>query len=352
MSDAHILLVDDEKGITDYLAAILERAGFSVTVARDGKLALHKVAALQPDLIVLDVLMPVMDGRQVCRQLRAAGDWTPVIMLTCVNETVDKVLSLEEGADDYLCKPFDPQELIARIRAVLRRKSNSTPGKPLSMSLKLRSGDLVLDRKSRRVEKGGQVIELTHKALSLLEYLMVHPDQVFSREQLLDAVWGWAKAVATRAVDVRIAELRQEVVEAAQDHPGYLERSLKLTLLHSPWRLSKVRGDRGLLWLACFNLVDNALKFTPPECQIEVRAFEVNPWLVMEVTDNGPGIQPEDLPYVFEELYRGKNARGCPGSGLGLPLVRTIVIRHEGRIDIRSRQGQGTVFAMHLPAVV
>ncbi|MFH1906408.1 MAG: HAMP domain-containing sensor histidine kinase [Chloroflexota bacterium] len=148
---------------------------------------------------------------------------------------------------------------------------------------------------------------------------------------------------------VDIGELLQEVVEAVQDHPGLPERCLHLTLLQSPWKLPPVPGDRGLLWLACFNLVDNALKFTPPSSEIEVRAFEVSPWLVVEVTDNGPGIPPEDLPYIFEEFYRGKNVRGCPGSGLGLALVRAIMARHGGDIAVRSRSGQGTVFTLRLP---
>lgn len=151
---------------------------------------------------------------------------------------------------------------------------------------------------------------------------------------------------------VDIGELLQEVVEALQDHPGFPERHLHLTLLQTPWKLPPVPGDRGLLWLACFNLVDNALKFTPPSSEIEVRAFETSPWLVVEVADNGPGIAPEDLPHVFEELYRGKNARGCPGSGLGLALVKAIVARHEGDISVRSRPGQGTVFTMRLPVTL
>ncbi len=209
MEGAHILLVDDERAITDYLGPMLERAGFRVTVARDGNAALRLVGELCPALVILDVIMPGIDGREVCRRMRKSGDWTPVIMLTQVSSTADKVLSLEEGADDYLCKPFDPQELIARIRAVLRRRQAFPEHKPLSMASRLRSGDLVLDRRARRVEIKEQAIDLTPRALSLLEYLMLHPDQVFTREQLMEAVWGWVQAVATRAVDMRVAELRR-----------------------------------------------------------------------------------------------------------------------------------------------
>jgi two-component system OmpR family sensor kinase len=150
---------------------------------------------------------------------------------------------------------------------------------------------------------------------------------------------------------VDINELLKEIVEAVTDHPGFLERHLQLTLLQQPWKLPSVPGDRGLLWLACYNLVDNALKFTPPAAEIEVRAFEARPWLIVEVTDNGPGIPPEELPHLFEELYRGKNSHGCPGSGLGLAMVQAIVARHKGDISVRSRFGQGTLFTMRLPVI-
>jgi two-component system OmpR family sensor kinase len=150
---------------------------------------------------------------------------------------------------------------------------------------------------------------------------------------------------------VDINELLKEICEAVKDHPGYAERNLHLTLLQSPWKLPSVLGDRGLLWLACFNLVDNALKFTPPSADIEVRAIEVHPWIIVEVIDNGPGIPPEELPHIFEELYRGKNSRGFAGSGLGLALVRAIVARHKGDISVRSSLGHGTVFTLRLPFI-
>ncbi len=148
---------------------------------------------------------------------------------------------------------------------------------------------------------------------------------------------------------VQVGELLAEVVEAAQDHPDYPERQVRLTLLQRPWALPPVAGDRGLLWLACYNLLDNALKFTSPGAEVEVRAFETDAWLSVEVADTGPGIPEADLPHIFEELYRGTNARGYPGSGLGLALVRAVVALHGGTIAARSRPGQGTVFTMHLP---
>ena len=209
-----ILVVDDEPAITSNLAPFLERAGYTVTVAGDGEAALRRVADFAPDLIVLDVLMPRMDGREVCRRLRAAGNWTPIIMLTQVGEAPERAMTLEEGADDYLNKPFDPHELVARIRAVLRRFHPGTP--PLTAAQRLACGSFVLDRPTRRVDLAKRELPLTPKAVALLDYLMTHPGELLSRERLLDVVWGWDYPVGTRAVDMRIAELRK----CLQDDPA------------------------------------------------------------------------------------------------------------------------------------
>jgi DNA-binding response OmpR family regulator len=215
-----VLLVDDEPAITVNLAAFLERSGFATTVASDGEEALRQVEAVAPDLIVLDVLMPKMDGRQVLRRLRQAGDWTPVILLTQVGESTERAMALEEGADDYLNKPFDPHELVARMRAVLRR---ARPGRPsLSSAQRLVSGDVSLDRRARRAYLGSDELRLTPKAMVLLEYLMTHPDELLTRDRLLDAVWGWDYPVGTRTVDTRIAELRRVLKDDPTD-PRYIE---------------------------------------------------------------------------------------------------------------------------------
>nr|WP_202948548.1 response regulator transcription factor [Nitrolancea hollandica] len=215
-----ILLADDEEAITAELAALLERSSFTVEVAHDGDDALRKATALRPDLIVLDVLMPGINGREVCRRLRDAGNWTPIIMLTKVGSPGERAMSLEEGADDYLNKPFDPFELVARIRAVLRRAQPGT--QPLASARRLVSGPLTLDRPSRRATLAGQELVLTSKALALLEYLMLHRDEVLRRERLLDEIWGWDYPVATRAVDVRIAELRKALGDDIE-RPRFIE---------------------------------------------------------------------------------------------------------------------------------
>ncbi len=215
-----ILLVDDEHDITTNLAAFLGRSGFITLTAGNGEEALGKIEREAPDLIVLDVMMPRLDGRETLRRLRGGGNWIPVILLTQVGEAFERAMALEEGADDYLNKPFDPHELIARIRAVLRRARPGQP--PLSTAETLNSGPLKFDRRSRRVYLQAKEITLTPKAVLLLEYLMTHPDELVSRDRLLDVVWGWDYPVGTRAVDTRIAELRRALDDDASA-PRYVE---------------------------------------------------------------------------------------------------------------------------------
>ena len=209
-----ILLADDDPTIADSLAPFLERAGFHVFVVSDGISALDKAQKHHPDLIILDVLMPRMDGRETLRRLRKSNIWTPTILLTQVGEASERALALEEGADDYLNKPFDPHELLARVRAVLRRVR---PGeKSLSAAWLLTAEDLIMDRRARRVSLAGKTLELTPKALAVLEHLMTHPDEAITRERLLEVVWGWEYPAGTRTVDTRVAELRK----ALDDDPA------------------------------------------------------------------------------------------------------------------------------------
>jgi len=203
-----ILLVDDEAAITENLAPLLRRAGFTVAVADDGEDALARLASVQPDLVVLDVLLPGLDGRAVLRKVRQERRQVPIILLTQVGGSGERTMALEEGADDYLNKPFDPYELVARIRAVLRRGA-TRPGTALRDAQRLRSGNLVLDRASQRVFQADREVPLTPRATLLLAYLMSHPDQVLTRERLIEAVWGWSFQTGTRSVDTRIAELRR-----------------------------------------------------------------------------------------------------------------------------------------------
>jgi len=231
-----LLLADDEAAITDNLAPFLERSGFLVRVAADGAAALAQVQESSPDLIILDVLMPRLDGRAVLRQLRQQGDWTPVILLTQVGEAFERAMALEEGADDYLNKPFDPLELVARVQAVLRRTQRGNL--PLSSFRYLVSNGLSLDRQMRQVKLNGELLNLTTRAVGVIEFLMLHPHEVVSRERLLDEVWGWSDALETRAVDIRIAEIRK-VLEKDTGQPKFIE-----TVIGTGYRfLADVQGQ-------------------------------------------------------------------------------------------------------------
>lgn len=215
-----ILLVDDEASITSTLSAFLALTGFAVTTARSGHELREKLAVDRFDLIVLDVLMPGETGRDVLRRLRAENNWIPVILLTQLTGTAERIMALEEGADDYLNKPFDPHELVVRIRAVLRRTQGLV--RPLQAARRLRSGDLVIDRSAHRLWLNEREVTVTPKAFAILEHLMLHPDEIITREQLLNAVWGWEIAVGLRVVDTRIAELRK-VLGDQLSQPRYVE---------------------------------------------------------------------------------------------------------------------------------
>ncbi|MBW1638190.1 response regulator transcription factor [Microbacterium resistens] len=215
-----ILLVDDDAAITGALGPFLARSGFEVEVAADGAEGLAAVERRAPDLVVCDVLMPRVDGREFVRRVRGRSLWLPIILLTQIGEASERSAALDEGADDYLNKPFDPRELVSRIRAVLRR---SAPGEvPLSAASRLRAHDLVLDRSARRVWRDETELVLTPKAMTLLEHLMRHADEVHTRERLLSALWGFDFASSSRAVDHRIAELRRVLGDDAAA-PRFIE---------------------------------------------------------------------------------------------------------------------------------
>lgn len=217
---AKILVIDDEPDLLAELAPLLERTGFTVSTAEDGQSGFQKIGTLKPDLVVLDVMMPRMDGREVLRQLRQSGNWTPVILLTRVGSPTERAMSLQEGADDYLNKPFEPLELIARIQAILRRVERGSQS--LSTFRVLACGEILLDRQTRQVKLAGNDLALSTRAFGVLEYFFLHSMEVITREQLLDQVWGWSEPVGTRTVDTRINELRHALNDDAAQ-PRYIE---------------------------------------------------------------------------------------------------------------------------------
>lgn len=203
-----ILVVDDEKSIADIVKFNLEKEGYEVYLAYDGEEAVKRVYEVLPDLILLDIMMPKKDGFQVLSEIRKDFS-TPVLMLTAKEEEVDKVLGLELGADDYITKPFSMRELMARVKANLRRieySNNESNNENL-----LIQGDLIIDLNKYEVQKRGQVIDLTLREFELLEFLASSPEQVFTREQLLEEVWGYEYYGDIRTVDVTVRRLREKV---------------------------------------------------------------------------------------------------------------------------------------------
>ncbi len=206
-----VLVVEDEAAIADLVRGYLAREGLRAHVVDDGHDALDAVARLRPAVVVLDVGLPGLDGTQVCRRMRDAGDWTPVLFVTARDDEVDRVLGLELGADDYVTKPFSPRELVARVRAVLRRTGGST-----GTGGRLGAGGVALDLDTRRVTADGVPVDLTTTEFELLAHLMRRPGRVYPREELLAEVWGYPAGTPTRTVDVHVAQLRGKLGAAVR----------------------------------------------------------------------------------------------------------------------------------------
>ncbi len=217
MAEQRVLVVEDEPMVAEVVDRYLRRDGYAVRVVGDGTTALAELERFQPDLVVLDIMLPGVDGLEVCRQVRATSK-TAVIMLTARGEEVDKLVGLELGADDYVTKPFSPRELSARVKAVLRRAGERQD----SERKQLRFGDLRIDGLTRAVENRGEPVELTAREFDLLFYLAGHPRQVFSRGQLMDAVWDYEFAGDSSTVTVHMRRLRAKI-EADPSRPRYLK---------------------------------------------------------------------------------------------------------------------------------
>ena len=202
-----VLIAEDDKNIAELLQMYLEKEGYAVTVAYDGGQALTKFRAIQPDLVLLDVMMPVMDGWGVCRAIRAESQ-TPIIMLTAKGETDDKVSGLKAGADDYITKPFEMREVLARMEAVLRRTGTATTEKA---ARRLVYDKLIVDMDSFELTVDGKKVDAPPKEMELLYHLAASPNRVFTRNQLLDEVWGFDYFGDSRTVDVHVKRLREKL---------------------------------------------------------------------------------------------------------------------------------------------
>jgi DNA-binding response OmpR family regulator len=206
-----VLVVEDEASIASFVSLYLKNAGYRVKAVANGGDALAQVEAEQPALIVLDLMLPDMDGIEVCRRIRQRRD-VPILMLTARDEDIDKIIGLEVGADDYMTKPFNPRELVARVKSILRR---STPDRRVSETAEIRHGDLHVDAGRREVHVGDEEIQLAPKEFDLLWELLDHRGVVLTRDQLLERVWGYTFAGDTRTVDVHVRQVRRKLGDAS-----------------------------------------------------------------------------------------------------------------------------------------
>lgn len=214
-----ILIVEDEVSISDLIKFNLTKEGYTIETAYDGREGLEKAKGCGADLILLDVMLPYMDGFEICRKVRESST-VPILMLTAKEEEVDKVLGLELGADDYITKPFGMRELLARIKANLRRSSEMRVSADIPSDLK-NYGDLSIDFNRYEVKKGGEIVDLTLREFELLKFLSEREGKVFSREQLLEEVWGYEYYGDIRTVDVTVRRLREKIEDDASD-PKYI----------------------------------------------------------------------------------------------------------------------------------
>jgi len=213
MAEGTILLVEDERSIASLVSLYLSNEGFTVEHIADGAEAIAAVERLHPSLVILDLMLPGMDGVEICRRLRQRTDALPIVMLTARDAEVDRVVGLELGADDYITKPFSPRELVARVKAILRRSARA-PSRAGDAGDPLRVADVEIDEARHRVTAGVAEITLTAKEFDLLAFLARNRGIVFSREKLLDRVWGYERPVDTRTVDSHVKSLRHKLGEA------------------------------------------------------------------------------------------------------------------------------------------
>ncbi len=226
MSGELVLVVDDEPNIVQLTRMYLEREGFRVETVMDGRAALHAISQLMPHMVVLDIMLPELDGMEICRRLRSEQNQVPILMLTARDEDIDKILGLEMGADDYLTKPFNPRELVARVKAILRREHRANTQETRVILL----GDLAIDVDRREVHVSGEPVQLRHQEFNLLLALAEHKGLVLSRERLLNLAWGFDYYGQSRTVDVHIGHLRKKLAHSTVSIETVTSDGYKLVL--------------------------------------------------------------------------------------------------------------------------
>ena len=344
MDDAliSVLMVEDDQRLADLTRQYLERHGLAVTLATDGERGLELARRQRFDAVLLDLMLPGLDGMDVCRRLREHSD-VPVLMITARGEEADRVMGLELGADDYLPKPFSARELLARVRAAVRRARGQVGPRRQGLAV----GPLELDPAARRASLKGRLLDLTSYefdllfALAELEQLM---DDVLTTARLDLADGGLGHAIRLEPLDpLHLA--REARRRYSERHPG---RPLEMDL---PASAPTISGDSALLHRVLGNLLDNAARHSGDEGPVELALGQDGDHVWVEVRDRGVGVDPADLPRLFDRFFRGDRSRtrDTGGTGLGLSICKRVVVAHGGQIAAASRHGGGLVLRFTLP---
>ena len=364
-----VLVVDDEDNITFLLDATLRHFRFETCVVKDGRAALAAAADFAPHLILLDVMLPDLDGFEVVRRLRLDGSQVPVLFLTAGDTTEDKVRGLTLGGDDYVTKPFSVEEVVARVQAILRRNGTSSSSSTLALA------DLEMDDDAHLVRRAGQVIDLSPTEYNLLRFLLVNAGRALSRAQILDHVWRYDFGGEAMR---RMAEEGKRMGALVEDLLVLARLDQQRASLHAPVRLDllvadgvrdaravepdrpitlesavvTVPGDERQLRQIVANLLANARTHTPAGTPVEVCLEQVEGAVRLTVADHGPGLPPGAEEKVFERFYRvdGARTRSAGGNGLGLSIVATVAHAHGGRAWATSTPVTGAQFTVELPA--
>ncbi len=334
MSRARILVVDDDEAILDSLRRALEVEGYAVRTAVDGAGALSLVAQNEPDAVVLDIGLPDLNGWIVAARMRAGGLSTPILVLSALDQVDDRIAGLEAGADDYLVKPFAIAELVARLRALLRRAATHSEGGGASLQPPVRLGPLLVDVEGAAASWDGRDLGLTGRELALLDALARNAEAVLGRDRLLEMVWGYDFAPDSRALDVFMTYLRRKLVFAARTrHP---ELAIDSDL---PVSGPLVEGDADGLWRVVENLLENAARHGRPDAHVRLRVAANGAGAEIVVEDDGPGIPVAERQRVVRRFARG---RGATAAGSGLARDRRCrspaAQRHSHAVLLRARR--------------
>ncbi|MFP4029246.1 MAG: ATP-binding protein [Candidatus Brocadiia bacterium] len=355
-----VLVVDDDQAMLDSCSEVLEREGFDVIGCGSGEEALKTMRAIGPDILIIDLKMPGMSGEEFLKKAKEVDSQVVAVVVTGYPELSSAVEVMKAGASDFLPKPFgaeelrivtqramEKRELALQVAAGRREKQRMHDNFAAMISHQLKSPAACV-KECLDVVRHSFSDRMPEKCTELL-------DRAAARSQLLlDLMDDWLSLARVESGQLKesdecvdLAEVVEEAVSAAEDgHEGPAAD----VAIESRAEETSVRGDADALREMVFNLVDNAMRYTPEEGRVEVRTEAAGDEIIVEVEDNGPGIPREEVEVIFEPFHRGKRGRGKQGTGLGLAIVKQIALAHGGRVEVESENGRGTTFAVHLPA--